>query len=158
MSKRNLLHESRLDEFKEWLCRDGWVIGRPIGNSGEVFRAKKKSKNTLIVYNSEEINSEYYTLGDEWITLAALFHKHTRRVELSDDGRDCWHMTNEERCQHLWWLLKQADEILSSFDKDIKAKIYNDSTYSLPNCVNHALGAVAMIKGGSDEFDFERQL
>jgi hypothetical protein len=77
MAKRDLLHESRLDDFKEWLCRDGWVINRPIANSYEVLRARKQSKGFLIIYRRDSTHSgnpiKHYSVDDKWTSLIRRF-------------------------------------------------------------------------------------
>ena len=50
MADRHRLHISKLDDFKEWLVKDGWDIEEPKG-TWEVLRARKSGrKNPLIVY------------------------------------------------------------------------------------------------------------
>ena len=43
MANRYTLAISKLDDFKEWLIKDGWEIKRPMGEY-EVFRAEKKGR------------------------------------------------------------------------------------------------------------------
>lgn len=50
MADRHRLHISKLDDFKEWLIKDGWDIEEPKG-TWEVLRARKSGRNNpLIVY------------------------------------------------------------------------------------------------------------
>ena len=50
MADRSRLHINKLDDFKEWLIKDGWDIEEPKG-TWEVLRARKSGrKNPLIVY------------------------------------------------------------------------------------------------------------
>lgn len=50
MADRSRLHISKLEDFKEWLEKDGWEIGEPKG-TWEVLRARKSGRqNPLIVY------------------------------------------------------------------------------------------------------------
>jgi hypothetical protein len=82
VATRDLLHESRLDEFKEWLCRDGWVIGRPIANSYEVLRARKHQKSFLIIYKRDSTHSgnqiRHYSVDDKWTSLIRQFLKESK--------------------------------------------------------------------------------
>ena len=50
MANRYTLAISKLDDFKEWLIKDGWEIKEPTGEF-EVFRATKKGrKYPLMIY------------------------------------------------------------------------------------------------------------
>ena len=50
MADRSRLHINKLEEFKEWLVKDGWEIGEPKGD-WEVLRARKSGRqNPLIIY------------------------------------------------------------------------------------------------------------
>lgn len=50
MADRSRLHITKLEDFKEWLIKDGWVIEEPKGQ-WEVLRARKEGRrNPLIVY------------------------------------------------------------------------------------------------------------
>ena len=50
MADRSRLHITKLEDFKEWLIKDGWVIEKPKG-TWEVLRARKENRrNPLIIY------------------------------------------------------------------------------------------------------------
>ena len=50
MADRSRLHITKLEDFKEWLIKDGWVIEEPKG-TWEVLRARKEGRrNPLIIY------------------------------------------------------------------------------------------------------------
>ena len=50
MTDRSRLHITKLEDFKEWLIKDGWVIEEPKG-TWEVLRARKENRrNPLIIY------------------------------------------------------------------------------------------------------------
>lgn len=50
MANRHTLHISKLEDFKDWLIKDGWEIEESQGFY-EVLRARKpERKNPLIVY------------------------------------------------------------------------------------------------------------
>lgn len=50
MANRYTLAIAKLDDFKEWLAKDGWQIQEPTGDF-EVFRAVKQGrKHPLMIY------------------------------------------------------------------------------------------------------------
>ena len=54
MANRHTLHISKLEDFKEWLVKDGWEIEEPKG-IWEVLRARKSGRqNPLIVYRKAD--------------------------------------------------------------------------------------------------------
>lgn len=61
MATRNLLHQSRLEAFREWLVKDGWQIHDPTGIY-EVLRAKKGGR-WLILYRKDSA-TEHYSVRD----------------------------------------------------------------------------------------------
>lgn len=61
MATRNILHQSRLEAFREWLVKDGWQIHDPTGIY-EVLRAKKGGR-WLIVYRRTDAK-EHYSVRD----------------------------------------------------------------------------------------------
>lgn len=55
MANRHTLHINKLEDFKEWLVKDGWEIEEPNGNY-EVLRARKPSRrNPLIIYRKADV-------------------------------------------------------------------------------------------------------
>lgn len=63
MANRHTLHINKLEDFKEWLVKDGWEIEEPKGNY-EVLRARKAGrKNPLIVYTKADAK-EHLSLMD----------------------------------------------------------------------------------------------
>ena len=55
MANRHTLHISKLEDFKEWLVKDGWEIEEPKGIY-EVLRARKYGRqNPLIVYTKADV-------------------------------------------------------------------------------------------------------
>ena len=74
MARRNLLHKSKLEKFKDFLILDGWEI-QPTKNHWEILRAVKKNKKyPLIVYRKYEIK-EHYTLMQRNVYLFYEFKK-----------------------------------------------------------------------------------
>ena len=54
MADRRRLHISKLEDFKEWLVKDGWEIEEPKG-VWEVLRARKAGRqNPLIIYTKAD--------------------------------------------------------------------------------------------------------
>ena len=54
MANRHTLHISKLEDFKEWLVKDGWEIEEPKGIY-EVLRARKQGRqNPLIIYTKAD--------------------------------------------------------------------------------------------------------
>ena len=62
MATRNLLHQSKLGDFTEWLVLDGWKI-HPSKGLYEVLRAKKHDR-LLIVYRKADAK-EHYSVMDK---------------------------------------------------------------------------------------------
>ena len=61
MADRCLLHKNSLEDFKNWLIKDGWTI-EPTKGEWEVLRARKSNhKNPLIIYDRLEAK-EHYTV------------------------------------------------------------------------------------------------
>ena len=68
MANRHTLSVNKLQEFKEWLKRNGWIIQEPKGFY-EVLRADKKGRKfPLIVYWRKATNNNkelvHYTVLD----------------------------------------------------------------------------------------------
>lgn len=72
MANRCLLHQKKLDAFREWLVKDGWEI-HPCKDCFEVLRAKKEKK-WLIVYRRIEADV-HYTVRNEDVKLVRRFLK-----------------------------------------------------------------------------------
>lgn len=62
MAIRNLLHKSKLNDFKRWLINDGWEI-EPTKGLYEVLRARKGNKRPLIIH-ARDNNKEHVTVQD----------------------------------------------------------------------------------------------
>lgn len=72
MANRCLLHHIDLEKFKEWLCKNGWMLETPKG-FWEVLRARKDGrKDPLIIY--ERYNSkQHYTVMDRDVSIVRKF-------------------------------------------------------------------------------------
>jgi hypothetical protein len=63
VANRALLHRSKINDFKEWLRQDGWMLEAPKGTY-EILRARKKGKPPLIIYTRISETSEHITVPD----------------------------------------------------------------------------------------------
>lgn len=63
MANRHTLHVNKIDDFKEWLIKDGWSIQ---SNKGyyEALRAVK-NRRTLIVYFRSSNRLQHYSVSDK---------------------------------------------------------------------------------------------
>lgn len=61
MATRNLLHKSKLEDFKKWLIKKGWKIEDPKG-IWEVFRARSQ-KRIIIFYDTID-SKEHYSIPE----------------------------------------------------------------------------------------------
>ncbi|WP_290776097.1 hypothetical protein [Anaerofustis sp.] len=78
MARRNLLHKTKLEEFKKFLILNGWEI-QPVKGEWEILRAKNKNeKYPLIVYKRYDVK-EHYTLMNRDIYLFYEFKKYERK-------------------------------------------------------------------------------
>jgi len=59
MAVRNILHKSKLEDFKNWLIKEGWKIEEPIGEY-EVFRARTNKR--IIIFYDKLYSKEHYTV------------------------------------------------------------------------------------------------
>lgn len=57
MAERRLLHKTKLEDFKNWLCSDGWTIEDTKGYY-EVLRARK-GKRLFILYKRLDRGDHY---------------------------------------------------------------------------------------------------
>lgn len=79
MANRHMLHINKLEDFKEWLVKDGWEIEEPKGNY-EVLRARKAGrKNPLIVYTKTD-TKEHLSLMDRDGGVVGAFLRDTRSL------------------------------------------------------------------------------
>lgn len=77
---RNTLAKTQLENFKNWLINDGWIIEEsPKQAIYEVLRAikKEKYKNPLIVYVRDK-DTPHYTLEERWLGVIGAFLRDKR--------------------------------------------------------------------------------
>ena len=72
MAQRDLLHKSKLDDFRSWLFDKGWSIEDTKGDY-EVLRAVK-DKRTLILYRRAEVK-EHYSVQDKDVAIVREYIK-----------------------------------------------------------------------------------
>lgn len=75
MANRCLLHQNKLEAFKEWLVNDGWKL-YPRKDYSEVLRAKK-NKKWLIVFHKWDA-TQHFSVRDEDAGIVRRFLKETR--------------------------------------------------------------------------------
>ena len=93
MANRSRLHINKLEDFKEWLVKDGWNIEEPKG-TWEVLRARKEGrKNPLIVYCKMEAK-EHYSIMDRDSGVIGAFLRDCRKKKTNADR--IREMTDEE--------------------------------------------------------------
>lgn len=80
MAKRNVLHASKLEDFKKWLVQDGWNILPISNNPYEVLRAAKTGKqNPLIIYSGK--SEEHLSFADRDMPVIGAFLKDEKKSQ-----------------------------------------------------------------------------
>jgi len=93
MADRKRLHISKLDDFKEWLVKDGWTIDDPKGTY-EVLRARKAGRqNPLIIYTKADAK-EHLTVMDRDSGVIGAYLRDSKRPKTNGDKIRA--MTDEE--------------------------------------------------------------
>ena len=84
MADRHRLHISKLDDFKEWLIKDGWDIEEPKG-TWEVLRARKSGRNNpLIVYTKMDAK-EHLSVMDRDSGVIGAFLRDSKKPKTNAD-------------------------------------------------------------------------
>lgn len=84
MADRRRLHISKLENFKEWLVKDGWDIEDPKG-IWEVLRARKSGrKNPLIVYTKMDAK-EHLSVMDRDSGVIGAFLRDSKKPKTNAD-------------------------------------------------------------------------
>lgn len=84
MANIHMLHISKLEEFKEWLVKDGWEIEEPKGIY-EVLRARKPGRNNpLIVYTKADAK-EHLSLMDKDSGVVGAFLRDSKKTKTNAD-------------------------------------------------------------------------
>lgn len=84
MADRRTLHISKLEDFKEWLIKDGWDIEEPKG-TWEVLRARKVGrKNPLIVYTKMDAK-EHLSVMDRDSGVIGAFLRDSKKPKTNAD-------------------------------------------------------------------------
>ena len=76
MARRELLHKSKLEGFKEWIKAQGWTI-QALKGCYEVLRAVKPGEDTLILWTRNDAK-EHYSVPDKWVSLIRMFINYER--------------------------------------------------------------------------------
>lgn len=112
MADRHRLHISKLDDFKEWLIKDGWDIEEPKG-TWEVLRARKSGRNNpLIVYTKMDAK-EHLSVMDRDSRVIGAFLRDSKKPK-----------TNADRIRAM------SDEELAEFLEDVETQGYHDQSIS----------------------------
>lgn len=99
MANRNLLHRSKIEDFKRWLQADGWQLEDTKGIY-ELVRATKGDRKPLIVYTRDNKGSEHISVQsrDEAVV----------RAYIRDRKREAWAKANKvekitkEKAKEIW--------------------------------------------------------
>ena len=84
MANRHTLHISKLEDFKEWLVKDGWEIEEPKG-IWEVLRARKSGRqNPLMVYRKEDAK-EHLSIMDRDSGVVGAFLRDCKKTKTNAD-------------------------------------------------------------------------
>ena len=84
MANRHTLHISKLEDFKEWLVKDGWEIEEPKG-IWEVLRARKSGRqNPLMVYRKEDAK-EHLSIMDRDSDVVGVFLRDCKKTKTNAD-------------------------------------------------------------------------
>lgn len=104
MADRRRLHISKLEDFKEWLIKDGWNIEEPKG-TWEVLRARKSGrKNPLIVYTKKDAKEHLSVMDRDSGVIGAYLRDSKKTKTNADKIRS---MSDEELAE---WLTKITDD------------------------------------------------
>lgn len=95
MANRHKLHISKLEDFKDWLIKDGWEIEEPQGFY-EVLRARKpERKNPLIVYKKADAR-EHLSLMDRDSGVVGAFLRDCKKPRKQTNTDRIRSMSDEE--------------------------------------------------------------
>lgn len=98
MADRSRLHINKLEDFKEWLVKDGWTIEEPKG-TWEVLRARKADRqNPLIVYSKKDAKEHLSVMERDCGVLSAFLRNRKEPKTNADRLRS---MTDEELAEFL---------------------------------------------------------
>ena len=126
MADRHRLHISKLDDFKEWLIKDGWDIEEPKG-TWEVLRARKSGRNNpLIVYTKMDAK-EHLSVMDRDSGVIGAFLRDSKKPKTNADVIRS--MSDEELAEFLYgldhylddgqYILRINDNYLNDYKDDI---------------------------------------
>lgn len=105
MADRHRLHISKLEDFKEWLIKDGWDLEEPKG-TWEALRARKSGrKNPLIVYTKMDAK-EHLSVMDRDSGVIGAFLRDSKKPKTNADRIRS--MSDEELAEHFSELIKDT--------------------------------------------------
>jgi len=87
MAERRLLHKTKLADFKNWLCSDGWRIEDTKGYY-EVLRARK-GKGLFILYKRLD-RGDHYSVMEKDVGVIRAFIRDSKEA----NNGYAWHISN----------------------------------------------------------------
>ena len=115
MADRSRLHISKLEDFKEWLVKDGWDIEEPKG-TWEVLRARKSGrKNPLIVYTKMDAK-EHLSVMDRDSGVIGAFLRDSKKPKTNADKIRS--MSDEELAEFIEQVSTDSMETISFGTKE----------------------------------------
>lgn len=115
MANRHTLHISKLEDFKEWLVKDGWEIEEPKG-IWEVLRARKSGRqNHLIVYRKADAK-EHLSIMDRDSGVVGAFLRDCKKTRTNADRIRS--MSDEELAEFIEQVSTDSMETISFGTKE----------------------------------------
>lgn len=107
MANIHTLHISKLEDFKNWLVKEGWEIEEPKGIY-EVLRARKQGRqNPLIVY-TQAYAKEHLSVMDRNSGVVGAFLRDCKKPKTNADRIRA--MTDKELAE---WFFTVTDDVLN---------------------------------------------
>ena len=107
MANRHTLHISKLEDFKNWLVKEGWEIEEPNGIY-EVLRARKQGRqNPIIVYTQADAK-EHLSVMDRDSGVVGAFLRDCKKPKTNADRIRA--MTDKELAE---WFFTVTDDVLN---------------------------------------------
>ena len=115
MANRHTLHISKLEDFKNWLVKEGWEIEEPKGIY-EVLRARKPGRqNPLIIYTKADAK-EHLSIMDRDSGVIGAFLRDCRKPKTNADRIRA--MSDEELAEFIEQVSTDSMETISFGTKE----------------------------------------
>ena len=143
MANRHLLAINKLEDFRNWLLKNGWQIEETKGKY-EVLRARKSTeKLPLIVYKKDKDGLVHLSVSD-WNTKYVYEfindNKSNKQTDLKsqlDQQKEMWNELKE-------WLKNQITDLRHI---EIKTKTQSLRVNDAVNCFRQVLGQMQELEG-----------